>query len=79
MSEIFDMVWQIMLFLLGIINTLIGYLLDIKFLDMPILVYFVFFDLLARLILRFGGNSIGASSDDDDEDDLIDDRSDDDD
>lgn len=68
MTYLFDQVWTILLFILGAINQLVGFLLNIKFLDVPILVYLVFFDLFLSLIQLFMGDKLGIDDDDDDDD-----------
>ena len=67
MTYLFDEIWTIFLFILGAINQLVGFLLDIKFLDVPILVYLVFFDLFLSLIQLFVGDKLGIVDDDDDD------------
>lgn len=67
MDYLFTMIWDILLNIFGLINQLVGYLLDIKFFDVPILLYLVFFDLFLRLIQYFSGDKIGMVTDDSDD------------
>jgi hypothetical protein len=53
----------------GFLNIAVGILLDIKFLDIPLLIYFVFFDLFIHLMQFF---SRGQYVFDDEEDEIID-------
>lgn len=69
MDYLFTMIWDILLNIFGLINQLVGYLLDIKFFDVPILLYLVFFDLFLRFIQYFSGDKIGMITDDDNDDD----------
>lgn len=73
MDYLFTTIWDILLNIFGLINQLVGYLLDIKFFDVPILLYLVFFDLFLRMIQYFSGDKIGMVTDDDDDDDDKDD------
>lgn len=68
MDYLFTMIWDILLNIFGLINQLVGYLLDIKFFDVPILLYLVFFDLFLRLIQYFSGDKIGMVTDDSEDD-----------
>lgn len=59
MNEFFDVVWLIILQVFAWVNIFIGYLLDIKiFGGIPLLVFFVFFDLMMHLMAFFGGNDV---------------------
>lgn len=69
MTYLFDLIWDILLFIMGSINQLVGYFLDIKFLDVPILLYMVFFDLLLTMIQKFAGDKLGMVDDDGGDDD----------
>ena len=69
MEVIFILAWDCLLGFLGLLNQAIGWLLDIKFLGVPFLVYLVFVDLLNHLISFFSKDYVlsddeGGASDD---------------
>jgi len=66
MSEFFDIIWLILTTLLGYLNTIIGWLIDIKLFDTPFLVVLLFFDFIGATLFFFLGDE-----DEDDEMDLI--------
>ncbi len=63
MEVIFILAWDCLLGFLGLLNQAIGWLLDIKFLGVPFLVYLVFVDLLNHLISFFSKDYVLSDDD----------------
>ena len=63
MSEFFNIVVSIFFELVGLINTVVGYFIDIKVFNVPLLVIFAFVDILASIVVFLKMNDADADDD----------------